>query len=107
MQQPQAQEFEALFQRLYPSLLHYIRGTGSPAASASASGVPVVRYEKPTVLREKLNIHLPEHGSRSAEHIAKTVQGVLDYSVRSLHPRYWDKLYVGTDAIGQVAVSPS
>lgn len=53
-------------------------------------------------LSQVLDINLGADGE-SPEQIIKRVETTLRYSVRTSHPRFFDKLYAGSDPIGQVA----
>jgi len=89
-------EFEGLITALMPALKEYYYANGNPDET------PVVKFLKPADLAEALDLSLGRDGE-PPEKIVARVQSALQYSVRTSHPRFFDKLYAGSDPVGQVA----
>lgn len=51
---------------------------------------------------QALDISLGQEGEPPAK-IVERIEAALKYSVRTSHPRFFDKLYAGSDPVGQVA----
>lgn len=85
---------------LIPILKEYNEGNGDP------DNTKVVEYLPPKRLLEAVDFPLStdvSKGGVSPTEIVAIVQQVLKYSVRTAHPRFFDKLYSGSDPTGQVA----
>eukprot|EP00038_Savillea_parva_P023500 m.41201 g.41201 ORF g.41201 m.41201 type:complete len:515 (+) comp6096_c0_seq2:61-1605(+) len=89
-------EFEGLITSLMPLLKEYYYENGRP------DDTPVVSFLKPSELAEALDVSLGHEGE-SADKIVGHIKSALKYSVRTSHPRFFDKLYAGSDPVGQVA----
>ncbi|EGD74373.1 hypothetical protein PTSG_06384 [Salpingoeca rosetta] len=92
----QADELEQLLAKVTPRVVEYIR------QNADVDGSKVVEYVPPEELKSKMGIELPEEGTGTDE-IVERIDRVLKYSVRTGHPRFLDKLYAGSDPVGQVS----
>eukprot|EP01147_Barroeca_monosierra_P000560 gene560-3877_t len=91
----QARELEHLLAAVVPRILDYWR------ENANVDETKVVEYIAPEELKEKLGITLPVEGV-NIEEVVKRIDLVLKHSVRTGHPRFLDKLFAGSDPIGQV-----
>ncbi|KAJ3102882.1 hypothetical protein HDU96_009469 [Phlyctochytrium bullatum] len=99
-----------LLHRLLPLLEQYLSDPDNvpyplrnPAAESSQ---PRRGIAPPSELRRlfpgKHGMHLPDDGLEE-EAFWRTVRVTLDESVRTVSPRFLDKLYAGTDGIGQIS----
>jgi hypothetical protein len=99
---------ERLMADVLPKLVSY------RLANATPDQTKIVEYTPPKQLESLLlGAAAGEGGSAmpatagSHDEVLSGIQAALDYSVRTGHPRFFDKLYAGSDSIGQVrAASP-
>eukprot|EP00808_Paulinella_micropora_P022405 g74687.t1 len=96
----QAKELDELLARIYPLIQQYILDNGK--LDNQANSTPVVRFRSPQDLKQLLDLSLNQQGE-TVERIASYVDDLLQYSTRTGHPRFFDKLFAGTDPIGQVS----
>ena len=92
-------EMEKLFELIMPIIKKYLLENGIETTK-------VIEYLHPNKLIETLDIPLSTSNSKSnvtLVELSKIVENVLKYSVRTSHPRFFDKLYAGGDAIGQIS----
>jgi glutamate/tyrosine decarboxylase-like PLP-dependent enzyme len=82
--------------RVLPLVTEYLDG------NANADETPVVKYIDPPELVRTTDFSLPEDGG-GIESAAQSIADAMRLSVRTGHPRFFDKLYAGSDPIGQVA----
>lgn len=100
---------ERLMADVLPKLVTY------RMANATPDETRVVEYSAPKHLEELLLGAAASSTAGSAmptqpgshDDILDGIQIALDYSVRTGHPRFFDKLYAGSDSIGQVRSSIS
>lgn len=99
---------ERLMADVLPKLVAYRMANATPDETS------VVEYSSPKHL-EGLLLGAAASNAGSAmpaqpgthDDILDGIQIALDYSVRTGHPRFFDKLYAGSDSIGQVRSSAS
>ena len=92
-------EMEKLFELIMPIIKKYLLENGIETTK-------VIEYLHPNKLIETLDIPLSTSNSKSnvtLVEVSKIVENVLKYSVRTSHPRFFDKLYAGSDIIGQIS----
>lgn len=97
----------AALERLMADVLPKL--VGYRIANATPDETKVVEYSAPKRLEELL-LGAAANGGGSAmparagthDEVLDGIQVALDYSVRTGHPRFFDKLYAGSDSIGQV-----
>ncbi|ORZ32100.1 pyridoxal phosphate-dependent transferase [Catenaria anguillulae PL171] len=90
--QSQAQELDTLLSALTSMLVTYVDQNHSPTT-------PVLRYTPPHDLAARLQLTFSPTPSSLADILAM-FQRTLDYSVRTGHPLFLDKLYTGVTPIG-------
>ena len=111
-QRPEVVQDVAALERLMADVLP--RLIGYRMANATPDETKVVQYSAPKQLEERL---LGPAGSSSGavampaqagthDEVLDGIQAALDFSVRTGHPRFFDKLYAGSDSIGQVRPTP-
>eukprot|EP00164_Ancoracysta_twista_P010235 GFYU01015386.1.p1 GENE.GFYU01015386.1~~GFYU01015386.1.p1 ORF type:complete len:496 (-),score=148.58 GFYU01015386.1:53-1540(-) len=88
-------EFEEWIKRLTPLVTQYLQDN-------LKEDTKVVEFLPPKELCQLIGTELPEHG-QSYDEIESTIKTAMKYSVRTGHRRFMDKLYVGSDVIGQMA----
>jgi len=64
---------------------------------------PVVTYADPVALRSAVDLTLPDRRPTSRDSFLGAVSDLLQYSVRTGHPLFLNRLYTGSDAVGQIA----
>lgn len=92
----QVQELDQLFAAIYPLIREYHLENGRP------DDFPVVNYQPSIHLKSVIDVSLGHEG-QSLESIVEHVTQTLRYSARTGHPRFYDKLFAGTDPVGQLA----
>lgn len=92
----EAKELDKLLDAVKPLLHEYHLKNGTPDVTK------VVEFRKPADLERVLDLKPPEEG-QSMEKSVEDIKKALEYSVRTAHPRFFDKLYAGSDPIGQVS----
>jgi len=88
-------ELVDLVNMLWPNIRRYVAEHGDP-------DIPTVKHRTPEELRKEIDLSMPEHG-HSIEEIEGFIKNVMDKSVRTGAPLFMDKLYAGSDPIGQMA----
>eukprot|EP01138_Halocafeteria_seosinensis_P010045 gb/GECG01010258.1/.p1 GENE.gb/GECG01010258.1/~~gb/GECG01010258.1/.p1 ORF type:complete len:575 (+),score=60.26 gb/GECG01010258.1/:1-1725(+) len=102
--QPLSSQFEALWEKISPELMSYLESMDDPET-------PVVEYNSPSELIQKLDLKLPSVGSglqassgeEASRDICSLVRNIMQTSVRTASARFFDKLYVGSDAVGMLS----
>jgi len=89
------EEFDCLAERLLPVLREYL-GANNELQTA------VVDLKDPAELCKLLDADIRGHGV-GLDELQRLFQLALKYSVRTGHPLFLDKLYTGTDPVGQFA----
>jgi glutamate/tyrosine decarboxylase-like PLP-dependent enzyme len=86
-------DYQAVFDALLPAMVDFAQqsgdGSGKTVKDASASE-----------LLAHIDVSLPSGEGCSLQSLEAQVRSVLEWSVRSGHPMFLDKLYAGTDAVG-------
>ena len=93
-------DMDYLMEHMLPKIRDYRLGIADP------ENAQVVEFLTPQELLkelEGLDEGLPEHGT-DLDSIIKCLDKALRYSVRTGHPRYFDKLCHGSESVGQVGV---
>jgi glutamate/tyrosine decarboxylase-like PLP-dependent enzyme len=88
-------EFDALFKAVVPLLSEYVHESQQDSSK-------VVNYSTASDLRKKITLDEQEQGANLND-MVDAVKMALQYSVRTSHPLFMDKLYCGSEPVGQVA----
>ncbi|KAJ5925313.1 hypothetical protein N7454_007952 [Penicillium verhagenii] len=97
-----ADEVQDLLKAVEDLLIPFIRSADQNTGANGAMGSSLVEYKKPEVLRDILQLEIPEQGRRQ-EGLIEVLQKVLQYSVNTWHQGFLDKLYASTNAPGVAA----
>lgn len=89
------QDFEQLISLITPMVKKHIEECGRPKTT------PLSNFTLPKNLIEELGPLSNEPAS--IEECAKVIETTFKYSMKTMHPFFMDKLYAGTDPIGQIA----
>ncbi|KAJ3412833.1 hypothetical protein HDV05_000174 [Chytridiales sp. JEL 0842] len=91
--------FETLIDRLKPILINYLKQNDAPHIIEPAQSLL-----KPSELRSLFprNMQLPSDGVEMDE-LVEIINLTLQNSTRTGSPRFLDKLYAGTDPVGQIS----
>jgi glutamate/tyrosine decarboxylase-like PLP-dependent enzyme len=95
----EVEKMEELFQLILPIIKKYKEENGIETTK-------VIEYLPPDALIERVNIPLSTVNTKTNMtliEVSKIIEKILKYSVRTSHPRFFDKLYAGSDLIGQVS----
>jgi len=82
-------------QSVFPLVQEYIKANDLPDTK-------VVNYQEASKLKTIFDLDLSKREGASNEEIVEAVKSVLQHSVRTSHPLFFDKLYAGSDPIGQI-----
>eukprot|EP00049_Salpingoeca_infusionum_P002085 m.53943 g.53943 ORF g.53943 m.53943 type:complete len:358 (+) comp11378_c1_seq2:272-1345(+) len=93
--QDQCDELDQLFAAVLPLVKQYQLENGQ------VDETKVVDFATPSELAEVMDFTPPEQGKEMAE-LVECIKTTMKYSVRTGHPRFFDKLYAGSDSIGQL-----
>lgn len=88
-------QFDELADKLVPLARKYLEANGK-------ADTKVVDYKSPAELKEVFDFSLPAEGSSMSELVA-AVEQLLEYSVRTGHPRFMDRLFAGSEPVGYFA----
>lgn len=92
---PAAIELDQLLNQVVPRLLSYVDAT-------STSKLPVVHHHPPEELTKLLDLELNDEGV-GKDGLAQLLGPIVMNSVREWDPRFCDKLYASTNAIGVIS----
>eukprot|EP00179_Madagascaria_erythrocladioides_P012163 CAMPEP_0198365406 /NCGR_PEP_ID=MMETSP1450-20131203/154155_1 /TAXON_ID=753684 ORGANISM="Madagascaria erythrocladiodes, Strain CCMP3234" /NCGR_SAMPLE_ID=MMETSP1450 /ASSEMBLY_ACC=CAM_ASM_001115 /LENGTH=552 /DNA_ID=CAMNT_0044072857 /DNA_START=1906 /DNA_END=3564 /DNA_ORIENTATION=- len=94
-----ADELGLLMAAILPRIDHYL--------SENTPNTKLLNYLAPSALRKAVDLSLPDTVPASAEDarrdVLDAVDALLRHSVRTSHARFWNRLYSGSDPVGQVA----
>lgn len=90
-------DFSALFEHVWPVVLQFIKESNDPA-------LPPVAHATAMSIAAELDLPVPDgDGPSDYKALAQLSAQVLHNSVRTNHPRFFDKLYSGADSVGVMA----
>lgn len=88
-------DFNELYSLVHPMIMKHYEECGTPKSSKFN------HFAFPPEITKAFG-DLPMEGS-SNEEVAKSIETAFKYSVKTMHPFFLDKLYSGSDPIGQMA----
>lgn len=104
--QAKAQDFKILLREVTKMILDYYDACGRPTETQLHAS-----YSMPEQILERLGGSLPltsesessNNNDTGNEACLKDLEVCFQYSLKTMHPFFFDKLYFGTDPIGQIA----
>lgn len=90
-----SKEFEQLISLVTPMIKNHIEECGRPKTT------PLTKWALPNDLLRELGPLTNEPSS--IEECAKAIETTFKYSLKTMHPFFMDKLYAGSDPVGQIA----
>jgi len=93
--QSQADEFQDMMNEVVPLLTNYIRQNDDPDELT-------LQEVDPNALSKLMDFSIPQTGCDIKE-IAESIKLILQYSVRTAKSLFVDKLYYGSEPVGQIA----
>lgn len=90
-----ANEFEQLFDMIRPMVKKHIEECGMPKSTSLSN------FALPKQIINELGPITDE--PHTIEDCAKVIETTFKYSLKTMHPFFMDKLYAGSDPIGQIA----
>ena len=93
--QQYVKDFDGLMEQLLPMIRQYYEDCGRPKTTK------MNKFAMPKEIIEKLGPLKDEPGS--VDECIETIKTTMEYSLKSMHPFFMDKLYAGSDPIGQIA----
>eukprot|EP00730_Choanoeca_flexa_P017345 TRINITY_DN8339_c0_g1_i1.p1 TRINITY_DN8339_c0_g1~~TRINITY_DN8339_c0_g1_i1.p1 ORF type:complete len:529 (+),score=132.43 TRINITY_DN8339_c0_g1_i1:108-1694(+) len=88
-------DLDRLFEQLVPMLRAYEAANGQEETK-------VIEFVMPEELKKVCDVTLPEEG-QGVDKSVDMIKKMLQYSVRTTHPRFMNQLFAGSDPIGQIA----
>jgi hypothetical protein len=89
------QDFEELIEKVVPLIKEYYNEVGRPKS------FPLNKFAYPPEIMDALGPL--SHEPASIDECVETIRTTMKYSLKTMHPFFMDKLYAGSDPIGQIA----